>query len=258
MSNCPAALAGREAEVQAGERRDDGSFCAKDELAEGGLLESAGTRGGEFVVRPAAFGADGEGRRGRIGVRCVDYSPQSLTDGWCVAALREQQANFRGLSGKGLGGLNWVIEKRDPQAAGLLRGFKKDFLPALRPLRCGGKQAFFRARGGQRNDSADAKLRGFFESPFECVKLDDGEQQRGFDAGLRRLELLYQSKLNAITLDCFDASQPCASPVAQFIELARLCAENVTQVMRRVAFDNRGVSVELLDKESAAHAWILS
>ncbi len=86
------------------------------------------------------------------------------------------------MSRKGLGGLGGVIEERHPQAAGLLRGFKKDFSPALRPLRCGGEQTFFGAIGGKRNDSANAKLGGFFDGPFECVKLDDGEQQRGFDA----------------------------------------------------------------------------
>src|SRR5579859_5882388 len=63
----PARLLRRKNDVQAGEGGNHGSFCAKDELAEGGLLESGGTRGGEFLDRPAAFGADGERGRGRIG-----------------------------------------------------------------------------------------------------------------------------------------------------------------------------------------------
>ena len=46
-------------------------------------------------------------------------------------------------------------------------------------------------------------------------------------------QVLQQSKLDAIARDAFDARQPHAIPVAQFVELARLRAQHAAQMMRR-------------------------
>ena len=54
-----------EDEADDGQRGDYGGFGAENVFAQGGFGETGGARGGDFLVRPAAFGADGEGRGGK-------------------------------------------------------------------------------------------------------------------------------------------------------------------------------------------------
>src|ERR1700724_1901506 len=101
--------------------------------------------------------------------------PERTADGRGVAVLGEQQANSSRLRGEGLGGFAGLIELRKGKAARLLGSLEQDFLPASRALCGGGEKAFFAACGSQGDNSANAQLGGLFDSPFECVELDDGE-----------------------------------------------------------------------------------
>ena len=105
---------------------------------------------------------------------------------------------------------------------------------------------------------ADAKFGGFFDGPFERVEFHDGEQQRCVRTGrLVGRQFFEQRELDAIAADGFDAAEPDALAVAQFVELTRLGAEHAAEVMRRVAFHDGTVPFKLFDKKSPAHARIL-
>jgi hypothetical protein len=61
-------------------------------------------------------------------------------------------------------------------------------------------------------------------------------------------------ELNAVASDFFYAAEPDVLAIAQLVELARLRAEDATEVMRGFAFHHCGVGCELIYEEAAAHA----
>src|SRR5712691_11899464 len=115
-----------------------------------------------------------------------------------------------------------------------------------------------------RRDCCDAsnriffQLSGFFDRPFECVKLHDGQQQHHVHAGLNGSQLLDQCELDAIAADTFDPAEPHSFAVTQLIELARLGAQHTSQVMRRVTFHDGSLACKMFNEESSSHAEILS
>ncbi len=78
---------------------------------------------------------------------------------------------------KGVGRARGGVEDGRAEAAGLLGGFEEDFQPAGGALPCCGDERFLTPSGGERDKLGDAEFGGFFESPFEAVEFDDGEQE---------------------------------------------------------------------------------
>ena len=152
-----------------------------------------------------------------------------------------------------MGGPGEVVELRAAEAAGLLRRFEEDFLPALGTLRGGGEEAFFAASGGEWDDLSGAEFGSFFEGPFEGVEFDDREKKSDVGSRLRCGELFEQGKFDAVARDGIDAGEPGGRTIAQFVELARLRAKDVTEMMRGVAFHDGCGSSEVIDEEAAAH-----
>src|SRR5712664_764240 len=150
---------------------DDGGFRAKNQLAEGGLLEAAAAGGFEFGVGPAAFGPDGKSRvrlllafedvanRGRV---------RSFREHHAQAILVRYECDLR---------LCEFGQNGDTDAARLLRSLEQDFFPAFGALRGCGEQRLIAARGCERNDCRHTEFSGLFDGPFEHVEFHDSEQE---------------------------------------------------------------------------------
>ncbi len=149
-------------------------------------------------------------------------------------------------------------QHRHADAPGLLRGFQQNFLPALRPLRCRCEQGLLASLRSEWHNRAHAQLRGLFNRPFERVKLHHGQQQRDIHAGLNGGQLLDERELHVIAAHTFDPTEPYSFAVAQLIELAGLGAQHASEVMRRFAFHDGGLTGELFNKKSSSHREILS
>jgi len=65
---------------------------------------------------------------------------------------------------------------------------------------------------------------------------------------------LEERKFNAVAGDFFDAPDPHALAIAQFIELALLCTQDAAEVMGGVAFHGSGIARELFNEEASSHA----
>ena len=73
-----------------------------------------------------------------------------------------------------------------------------------------------------------------------------------------RGELFDKRKLHAITRYVIYAPQPYTRSVAQFVELANLCAQDNAQMMGFVALHNGALLFKLFNEKSPPHATILS
>jgi hypothetical protein len=73
-----------------------------------------------------------------------------------------------------------------------------------------------------------------------------------------RGDLFEEGEIDAVAINQFDAAEPDAVAVAQFVDLAWLGAEDAAQMVRGVAFDDGGRAGEFFYKESSAHGGILS
>ncbi len=73
-----------------------------------------------------------------------------------------------------------------------------------------------------------------------------------------RGNFLEQREVDAVARDVFDAAEPNAFTIAQFVELALLRAQDAAEVVRSVAFNHRGVACELFNEKASPHVQILS
>jgi len=242
-----------------GESGDDGGFGAENGGAERGFQEARGEGGGEFVVGPTAFGADGKGGGG---------GPLPFQDGaerGSGGAFRKEQIDGRNRRGhamacpngrKGVGRAGGGVEDRRAEAAGLLGGFEEDFQPAGGAFPCCGDERLFAAGGGKRNNLGDAEFGGFFERPFEAVKFDDGEQECEVEAIRSDRERLDEREVNGGFGDAVDAGEPKGRAVREFIELAGRGAEDAAQMVRHLPAQGSTLPLEMLHKETAAHSGV--
>ena len=238
--------------IQGREGSDDRGFRPQDQLAERSFVELGRARGFELRVRPAAFGADCQGCFRR------SLALQNHSNRWRAGAFREQDAQAVFVRGKSNFGLCKLRKRGQPKPAGLLGRFEENFLPALGTLGSGGEQRFFAAGSGERDNRADSHLGGFFERPFKCVELYDGKKKHGVQ--LRRIgrQFIDDCEFDALAAYVFDACKAHMLAVAEFVELARLRAQNTPEVMRRFAFDNGAATAKFFDKKTPPHASILA
>src|SRR6266852_6704812 len=174
----------------------------------------------------------------------------------CSLGKHHAQAVLAG--SEGAFGACQFAQHRHTHTPGLLRCFQQDLLPALCSLRRGCEQGLLTSLRRERHNCAHSQLGGFFDRPFECVKLHDGQQQRHVHAGLNGSQLLDQCELDAIAADTFDPAEPHSFAVTQLIELARLGAQHTSQVMCRVTLHDGSLDCKMFNEESSSHAEILS
>src|SRR5713226_2075544 len=227
-------------------------LCAENQTAQRRFLKTGALRRGQFGFSPAAFGTNRQRRRKRLNIGKRSLQRRRL------GAFRKAETDASGIPGKGLVKRSETLECGNADAPRLLRGLQEDLFPSLGSLRCRGEQGLLASVRCERHNRVYSQFGGLFNSPFESVKLDYGQQERDVNVGLNGGQLLDQGKLHAIAADTFDPAEPNPFAVAQFIELAGLCAQHASQVMRRFAFHYGSVVLKLLNEESSSHAEILS
>ncbi len=210
-------------------------------------MEAGGTGGGEFGIGPAAFRADGEDGGG------FTDAGKSVAERRRVGRFGEKDANA--VAGRVERGyrLRERIEDWELNAAGLLRGFEKNFFPAFSAFCGGSKESFFAASRRQRDDAGDAELARFLDSPFEGVEFYYREKQGGLKFADVARELFEKCEVDAIACDDVDAAEPDGCAVAEFVELAGLRAEDAAEMVGGFALHDGVLVIELVDEEAAAH-----
>ena len=249
LANSPSVkwIFGGEREIEAGESRDDSGFGTEDQFAQGSFVEGSGAGGGEFGVGPPAFRADG-----KDGGACV-LPGKNGAQGLGVRGLGEKDFQCIGLHPESSFGIYKRVENGHPNSAGLLRGFQEDLLPAGGALGRGREKGFLAAFGGEGDDAADAEFGGFFESPFESIKFDDGKEKGRFKRCLGRSKLFEKNKFDFVARDPFNAGETNAGAVAEFVELAGLRAKDAADVVGSFALHQRALILESIDEEAATH-----
>ncbi len=145
------------------------------------------------------------------------------------------------------------VQNRQLHATALLARFEENFPPTLSAFRSGREQSFFAAGGGKRHDATGSEFGGFLEGPLKSVELHHGEKQR-------RLKLRYvcgnwieECEVHAVSRDCLDPGEPDGMPVAQFVELTGLRAQDASKMVRGFSFHKGGLVSKVIDEEAAAH-----
>jgi len=67
-----------------------------------------------------------------------------------------------------------------------------------------------------------------------------------------------ERELDAVSGDVFDAAEPDAFAIAQFVELAGLSAQDAAEMMGGLTFHEGGFTGKLFNEEASSHAQILS
>ena len=203
--------------------------------------------GGEtaFPAGPAAFGAgeDGDGVFGGASGR------ESVEQERGARAFVEEVAEAGGIvSREWSGGRDFG----NPQAAGLLAAFARDFPPSLDAFGGGGGQAFFGALGVDGNDAGNAELGGFFDEPLEAVELDESGVERDVREGRDGGDGLENAKSYARGGDGGDFSEIGLLVVGKLEALAGLGTKDAGE-MAGVITGKLGVIVRnVIDEEAAA------
>ena len=234
--------------IEGSERGNDRRLCAKNQLPKRGFVETTLPGTLELTIRPTALRADGQAYRCRIlpfedapkGRRLETFGENNLQ---AFAMRREGCLRFRNRAQRGRA-----------QAAGLLGCFEENFLPPLGAFRRGCKKSLFAATRCERHYGADAQLGGFFEGELEGVESNDRKKQRRLQSRLAGRQLLNQGKFDAITLHVFNARQPNAMAVAQFVKLAGLGPQDASQMVRRVASEDGAATRKFVNEKPPPHA----
>ena len=124
--------------------------------------------------------------------------------------------------GKGGGRPLGSFQGGRPEAARLLGRFPKNLTPAIRALGGSLQESLGSAFGRERNDDVHAELGGLFQSPFETIEFDDGQQEDNLRRGGWARKGLEQGEIDIAGGDALDSREENRITVAQFIELARL------------------------------------
>ena len=116
----------------------------------------------------------------------------------------------------------------------MLRGLENKLLPARTPLHGRGNERLVAARGRQRNDFRDAKLRSLFEAPLEAIEFYEGNEKLNPELAFAHGDGFDEREVDATLAalrerDALDAAKPNRAAVTQLIELPRLRAQDTAQ-----------------------------
>src|SRR5580693_2226982 len=71
-------------------------------------------------------------------------------------------------------------------------------------------------------------------------------------------QVFQESEFDFVAANTFDPAEAHTEAVAEFVELACLCAQYSAQMVSGLTFHDRAIAYKLFDEESPAHARILS
>ncbi len=224
---------------------EGGGLGAQDISAERDGLPAGRSGERAFTVGPAAFGAgeDGDGVFGGASGR------ESVEQEWGAGVFVEKVAEAGGVGGGECGGGR---DFGNPEAAGLLAAFARDFPPSLDAFGGGGGQAFFGALGVDGNDAGNAKLGAFFDEPLEAVEFDEGGVQRDVREGRDGGDRLENTKSYARGGDGDDFGEISLLVVGKLEALAGLGAEDASEMAGVIAGELGAIGVDVIDEEAAA------
>ena len=180
---------------------------------------------GHFVLRPAAFGADGEG--GFCTLVCGEYGGEGVF----FFGLGEKDLVARGCLFECEFEGERVVDGGDIGAARLLRGFVRDATPTFNTLHGRLREMLLGASCEDGCDALDAEFGGLLDGPLVAIEFEDGEQEMEGQSGVGQ-HLFMQQKNNFRIGDGDDFGAVEVSAGDDVKDLAGLGAEDAREVLR--------------------------
>ena len=205
-----------------------------------------------LLFSPAAFRAGGKKDVPWLGVPVKGVFQAKLP-------LRFRQQDT-GVSGQGCKLLDraWQGDFRRKRTPRLLRGLPRNALPPLSAFPRSGSEVSVGAMRDQGDDTSGAKLRTFFDRPFQAIELENGESE----SKLKRRaggDLLSQFEFDTLVGNCRKARTSHDTFGRHMEFLPDSGAENASQMMGVAAEDKGSFAVYLVgDPAAAGHEMVLA
>ena len=139
----------------------------------------------------------------------------------------------------------------------MLRGFKKDPVPAHLALPCCGYEGFVVRAAARGTISSTPNSVAFSRHHSKRSNFTMATSNSSRKAKARRFDRFNQRNPMRLSprfeRDALDSRKPHSLAVAQLVELPRLRAQNATQMFSSIRVKRGGISFEAVDKEAAAH-----
>src|SRR5215469_5375735 len=226
---------------------DGGGFGAKDGRTQRGGNPACGGEGGDFVVGPAAFGANRERNRlaGRMEGEGIGQADLLLVLGKENAHLGWGLDRVFDLDGGG--------DFRRQRAARLLSCLASQALPSLGALRSRRSQMRVGAPGNDWHDSGDPQFGALLDGPLHTIELEDRQQESHFGERRSR-DVLSEFELDAGVADRKDppAAHSARNGDVEFLPDSR--PQHLGQVLRMCPGKGGAILMNVVgDPASAGH-----
>src|ERR1051325_904962 len=231
--------------LQSGEPRhgdDAGGLRAEPPRTEPRECAAVLSRGLQLALRPPALGSDEE--RGRVEVPRLGRRRVGIEDDFRPVAPRAVVERGR------------LLDDRRERASRLLPRLEDDLPPSL-ALAAIALRAHFDALGHERDDRADAELRGLLQDELEFVEVDDGHGQVQRDA---RLAVDADGRYELDRRQFARDRAPRAAASVEDFDLFALVQTHDARVVELVAFerDDGAGGEHMRNEKSVSHGVVLA